>query len=81
MIVYSNNKASFIADVLSNSIEDIIHNFFKEKLGFSTNNNEITSWKNSMMYMNNVLLDTEIPDDAGITIEYQIPQTSKRIDL
>lgn len=81
MIVYTNDKASFNADVLSNYIEDIIHKFFKEKLGFSTNDNEIASWKNSMMYMNNVLMDTEIPDDAGITIEYQIPQTSKRIDF
>ena len=25
-----------------------------------------------MMSMNNVLLDSEIPNDAGITIEYQI---------
>jgi DUF2075 family protein len=31
--------------------------------------------------MNNVLMDNEIPNDAGVIIEYQIPQTSKRIDF
>jgi len=34
-----------------------------------------------MQYMNNVLMDNEIPNDAGVIIEYQIPQTSKRIDF
>ncbi|KEY17962.1 DUF2075 domain-containing protein [Kaistella antarctica] len=81
MIVYSSDKASFYNDVISNNIENIIHNFFIEKFGFETSINEINSWKNSMQYMNNVLLDTEIPDDAGVTIEYQIPQTSKRVDF
>jgi hypothetical protein len=31
--------------------------------------------------MRDVLTDSEIPNDAGVTIEYQIPQTSKRIDF
>lgn len=81
MIVYTGNKQTFSNDVISNNIENIIHNFFIEKLGFATGINEINSWKNSMMYMNNVLLDNDIPNDAGVTIEYQIPQTSKRIDF
>lgn len=81
MIVYQNNKQSFIDDVISNNIENVIHDFFQKKLGFSTTTNEINSWKNSMQYMNNVLIDSEIPSDAGVVIEYQIPQTSKRIDF
>lgn len=81
MIVYSSDKKSFNNDVISNNIENIVHQFFIEKLGFATTENEIASWKNSMLYMNNVLLDDEIPDNAGITIEYQTPQTSKRIDF
>ena len=72
MIVYSSDKKSFNNDVISNNIENIVHQFFIEKLGFATTENEIASWKNSMLYMNNVLLDDEIPDNAGITIEYQI---------
>ncbi len=34
-----------------------------------------------MMYMENVLKDNEIPEDCGVMIEYQIPQTAKRIDF
>ena len=34
-----------------------------------------------MQYMNNVLTCGEIPDDAGVAIEYRIPQTSKRVDF
>lgn len=81
MIIYQNNKEQFINDVLSNNIENVIHDFFKLKLGQSTTIGEINSWKNSMQYMNNVLMDNEIPKDAGVIIEYQIPQTSKRIDF
>ncbi|MBS9525973.1 DUF2075 domain-containing protein, partial [Litoribacter alkaliphilus] len=81
MIIYQKTKESFTNDVISNEIETIIHDFFKTKVGSSTSEAEIRSWKNSMMYMNNVLLDPEIPCDAGVTIEYQIPLTSKRIDF
>jgi DUF2075 family protein/DNA replication protein DnaC len=31
--------------------------------------------------MNNVISDSEIPEDSGIAIEYRIPQSSKRIDF
>ena len=31
--------------------------------------------------MHLVLADAEIPDDVGVGIEYQIPQTAKRIDV
>jgi DUF2075 family protein len=81
MIVYQNSKESFVNDVISNNIENIIDDFFKQKIGHKTSDNEKLSWRNSMMYMNNVLLDNQIPNDSGVIIEYQIPQTSKRIDF
>ena len=34
-----------------------------------------------MMYMNNVLNDSSIPNNSGIAIEFKIPYTSKRIDF
>ncbi|MFD1602918.1 DNA/RNA helicase domain-containing protein [Flavobacterium artemisiae] len=81
MIIYQNSKTSFCHDVISNNIENVIHDFFKLKLGQTTTTAEINSWKNSMLYMNNILCDDGIPHDAGVIIEYQIPQTSKRIDF
>lgn len=34
-----------------------------------------------MSYMDRILEDPEIPADSGISIEFQIPLTSKRIDF
>lgn len=81
MIVYSATKSEFNADVNTNIIADKILECFEEKLGHSTSEAEITSWKNSMMYMNNILTDTAIPGNAGVSIEYRIPLTSNRIDF
>ncbi len=81
MIVYSATRREFSQDVLFNRIEQQILDVFSSKLGHSTSNSEIQSWKNSLQYMNNVLTCGEIPDDAGVAIEYRIPQTSKRVDF
>ncbi|MBN2807149.1 MAG: DUF2075 domain-containing protein [Prolixibacteraceae bacterium] len=81
MIVYQSTKKGFINDVLTNNIDNIIHKAYFEKLGRHTSRNEVLSWSNSMMFMNNILVDHEIPADAGISIEFQIPLTSKRIDF
>lgn len=81
MIVYSATRAEFTSDVFSNQIERKILDAFRLKLGRSTGKSEIESWKNSMQYMNNVLVDRDIPHDAGVAIEYKVPLTSKRVDF
>jgi DUF2075 family protein len=81
MIVYQSTKKGFSDDVISNNIENIILDSFKQRLGRTTTEREIMSWRNSMMYMETLLQDELIPQDCGVMIEYQIPQTSKRIDF
>jgi uncharacterized protein len=81
MLVYSSTKTGFAEDVRSNSIDVKILAAFEHALGHTTGASEIESWRNSMLYMNNVLMDPEIPGDAGVAIEYKLPQTSKRIDF
>ncbi len=81
MIVYSSTKHGFIEDVFNGVIADRIDTAFYTHLGRHTSPNEKFSWKNSMMYMHNVLNTEAIPDDSGIAIEYQVPLTSKRIDF
>jgi DUF2075 family protein len=81
MIVYQENKETFMRQVRESQIEYIIHDNFKRNLGRDTSQNEVNSWKNSMQYMRNVLDDTDIPGDAKISIECQVPNTSKRIDF
>lgn len=81
MIVYSATKQEFANDVMSNDIGNIIYDTYKAATGRGTGQSEVTSWVNSLQYMDRVLGDDEIPDDAGIAIEYHIPQSSKRIDF
>ena len=81
MIVYSASRAEFTSDVFSNQIEKKILDAFSMRFGRRTTKAEIESWKNSMQYMNNVLMAGDIPDDAGVAIEYQVPLTSKRVDF
>lgn len=81
MIVYQSNKSGFVQDVLLNQIDTKINEAFYMHLGRHTSKSEVASWGNSMMYMNNVLADTEISDQAGISIEFQVPLTSKRVDF
>jgi uncharacterized protein len=81
MIVYSATKQQFQNDVMSNDIAGIIQRKYKEITGRSTGLSEIESWRNSLQYMDRVLGDGEIPDDAGVAIEYHLPRSSKRIDF
>ena len=46
-----------------------------------TSMNEFRAWENSLDAMYKVLNDKDIPDNTGIAIEYNIPQTSKRVDF
>jgi DUF2075 family protein len=81
MIVYQEDKSTFMSHVRESKIDFIIHENFKKQLGRSTSEREVVSWGNSMQYMRNVLDDPEIPSDSKISIECQIPNTSKRIDF
>lgn len=81
MIVYTANKQEFISDVKSEKIHEIIHSQFQRKLLRKASKSEVLSWQNSMQRMLPVLEDSEIPDDSGVHIEYNLPSTSKRIDF
>ena len=80
MIVYQDTKKQFQADVDLNQIVDKINNEYIPRFGHTTES-QLRAWKNSMQYMHNVLNTSEIPDDAGVAIEYNIQPTSKRIDF
>lgn len=81
MIVYLATKSKFQDDILSNRIEEKILHEFTRKLGKSVGKAEVRSWKNSLPYMNRVLSDEDIPSDTGVAIEFNVPNTGKRIDF
>lgn len=81
MLVYEGVKSGFINDVDLNLITDKILTRFKEVFHRSTGESEVNSWRESMLRMRGVLADNEIPDNAGVAIEFNIPHTSNRIDF
>jgi uncharacterized protein len=81
VIVYSSTLEGFKSDVLSNDIGNIILQKYKEITGRNTGESEIQSWTNSLQYMDRVLCGPDIESDVNISIEYHIPQSSKRIDF
>ena len=81
MLVYEGIKSGFIDDVDLGIIADKIRNKYIEVVKKRPSVPEINSWKNSMQYMRGVLSDSEIPNNTGIAIEYNIPPTGCRIDF
>ncbi len=81
MIVYEGLKSDFLTSVENDVIAEEIENTIYKKLGRHTGSSEFRSWENSLSYMYKVLNDQNIPSEAGIAIEYNIPLTAKRVDF
>lgn len=81
MIIYQANKNQFLQHSLRDDIEDVMSRHFRSATGRGVGPSEVQSWKHSLLEMAKVLQDEEIPGDTGVAIEYQLPQSSKRIDF
>lgn len=81
MIVYQASKSQFLHHALRDDIEEIMSHQFRSVVGHGVPHAQIEAWKHSLLEMAKVLQDEEIPPDAGVAIEYQLPQSSKRIDF
>lgn len=81
MIVYSGLKSDFLEAVEQDSIAVEIEENIYNKMHRRSAQSEFRSWENSLEYMYKVLNDDAIPQNSGIAIEYNIPQTSKRVDF
>ena len=81
MIVYDGLKSDFLQSVEDDTIAMEIEQKILLKMGKHIAANEFQAFDNSMQYMYKVMNDPEIPSDAGIAIEYNIPQTAKRVDF
>ena len=81
MLIYDGTKADFLTSVERDTIALEIEKNIYEKIKRHTARSEFRAWENSMEYMYKVLNDREIPENAGVAIEYNIPQTAKRVDF
>lgn len=79
MILFTCLKKEFIAYIDKKIISNKIYDAYKAKIGKKTKLNQIKSWAHSLPFMKELL--EYVPDDVGIALEYQIPYTSKMIDL
>jgi len=81
MIVYKATKPQFLDDVYYHNIEDIISDKVRDNLNMKVGKSEYGSWTNSLPQVEQLLRDPSIPADAGVAIEYNIPQTRNRVDF
>lgn len=81
MIIYQATKRQFVEHAFGDDIEQVVARHFRHATGHGVGLPELQSWKHSLLEMAKVLRDDGIPADAGVAIEYQLPQSSKRIDL
>ena len=81
MLVYHNTVAGFLADVDDNMIDSKVQAKVRERLNMGVSDSELTSWGNSLVRVAAPLRRSTVPEDAGVSIECQLPMSSKRIDF
>ena len=81
MLIYAGTKSDFMVDTENDRLETKLYENIKLKMNRTTGLSELNAWRNSLKEMYITLNDSDIPKDAGVAIEYNIPQTSKRIDF
>jgi uncharacterized protein len=81
MIVYSDSKYNFMEVVLDGKIADIIEQSLRDRIGLKVTQSEFNAFQNSLVFVRMMLSETKLHDDTTVSIEYRIPNTSKRIDF
>lgn len=81
MIVYSDSKFNFMEVVIDGQIAEIIRKSLLDKMGFRVSQSEFNAYQNSLAFVQLMLSQTKLHNDTTVSIEYRIPNTSKRIDF
>jgi hypothetical protein len=81
MIIYKSTAADFRNVCFTRSISAVIEESFKQATHRSVGQSELNSWGSSLQHVAIALNDKLIPDDAGVAVEYTIPQSCKRMDF
>jgi DUF2075 family protein len=77
--LYSGTSQQFIKDSIQNQIADKLKSAFFEYLHYNPSQGEMNSWRNSLRAMSQVIQHAGLQDN-GVLLEYQLPQSSKRLD-
>jgi len=79
MRLYSGSSKQFLDDTVHNQIGDKLKESFFQYFRYNPSPNEVQSWRNSLRAVSQVF-DYSGLHDHGVILEYQLPQTSKRLD-
>ena len=81
MIIYSGTLGQFRDHVTLNMMQGLLLKALHEKGLSGGSPSEVNSWNNSLHFMKDVLEDSYFDINCQVAIEYNIPQTSKRVDF
>jgi hypothetical protein len=77
--LYSGAAQQFIRDTIQNQIADKLVSAFFTYYRFKPSPNEVSAWRVSLRAMSQVVQYAGIVE-SGVLLEYQLPQSSKRLD-
>ncbi len=81
MILYSNAYRDFRYDGSHLELTPSLVREYTRVFHRRPNPKEVDSWNNSLKCMQLALSNVDIADDCGVLIEYNLPNTSRRIDF
>ena len=81
MVIYSGSCREFQDDVDTLQITETISRSYEQVFKRKVSPQEKRSWENSLSYMERAVRRSNAPDDCGILIEFNLPNTSRRIDF
>src|SRR2546427_1683567 len=79
MRLYAGSSQQFIEDTYQNRIANKLRESFFRQLGHMPPDGEIHAWQNSLRATSMVFEHANLTDH-GVIVEYQLPQSSKRLD-
>ena len=80
MLLYSSSCTDFYEDVETERIEDKLTAAFKAQMGHQPIRGERLAWKHSLTSLHFAAKRAGL-SDQGVIVEYELPQTSKRLDV
>lgn len=81
MIIYKSTVKEFRDDCFTKDIGEVVKETYEQIARKHVSQSEINAWSASLQQVAIALNDEEIPNNAGVAIEYTIPQSSKRVDF
>src|SRR3989338_10280601 len=80
MELYAGTSEKFVADTIQNQIADKLLAQFENYYGRRPSTSEVTSWRNSLQYMKNVIEYNSLYGNFVI-LEHELPYSTERIDF